>query len=171
MVDITGKKNKQTPVTDPTASGTALDFIAGISQDANGNITPAKKTVATMTGASDSANGAAGLVPAPQMGDEEKYLRGDGTWQEGGGGSGSATVLRCDMGTISSLPATKNFGSVTSDMTVIFSEIGDPTAFESALTVTTATGSVTVSGTMATGGSSTLKLTLSTTIDAAEDEG
>lgn len=32
------------------------------------------------TGATASANGTAGTVPAPTAGDEEKYLKGDGTW-------------------------------------------------------------------------------------------
>lgn len=35
----------------------------------------------TMTGASASASGKAGLVPAPAAGTQGKYLRGDGTWQ------------------------------------------------------------------------------------------
>ena len=34
-----------------------------------------------MTGASASAAGKAGLVPAPAAGGQAKYLRGDGTWQ------------------------------------------------------------------------------------------
>lgn len=34
----------------------------------------------TMTGATSSAAGAAGVVPAPAAGDENKVLRGDGTW-------------------------------------------------------------------------------------------
>jgi hypothetical protein len=38
-------KTKQTPVTDPTASGYTLAFIDSISQDANGEITVTKKTV------------------------------------------------------------------------------------------------------------------------------
>ena len=33
-----------------------------------------------MTGASSSAAGSAGIVPAPAAGDDTKYLRGDGTW-------------------------------------------------------------------------------------------
>lgn len=33
-----------------------------------------------MTGASSSAAGASGLVPAPSVGDQGKYLKGDGTW-------------------------------------------------------------------------------------------
>ncbi len=32
------------------------------------------------TGASSSAAGSTGLVPAPAMGDQNKYLRADGTW-------------------------------------------------------------------------------------------
>lgn len=35
-----------------------------------------------MTGATEEANGAAGLVPAPAAGEQGKYLRGDGTWAE-----------------------------------------------------------------------------------------
>ena len=36
--------------------------------------------IADMTGATSTQNGAHGLVPAPQMGDEKKALLGDGTW-------------------------------------------------------------------------------------------
>lgn len=39
-----------------------------------------------MTGATASAAGAAGVVPAPSAGDEDKFLRADGTWQASGGG-------------------------------------------------------------------------------------
>ena len=35
----------------------------------------------TMTGGTSMAAGKAGLVPAPAAGEQEKYLRGDGTWQ------------------------------------------------------------------------------------------
>lgn len=33
-----------------------------------------------MKGATASADGASGLVPAPTKGNEGKYLKGDGTW-------------------------------------------------------------------------------------------
>lgn len=36
--------------------------------------------VADMTGATATQNGAHGLVPAPQIGDEKKALLGNGTW-------------------------------------------------------------------------------------------
>lgn len=38
-------------------------------------------TYGAMTGASSSAAGSSGLVPAPAAGTQAKYLRGDGTWQ------------------------------------------------------------------------------------------
>lgn len=40
-------KTTQTAVSDPTANGTAVSFIASIQQNANGNITATKKTVQT----------------------------------------------------------------------------------------------------------------------------
>ena len=51
-------KTTQTPVADPTADGTGIEFIDSISQDANGEITPHKKSVQA---ASDSQ---AGLMSA-----------------------------------------------------------------------------------------------------------
>lgn len=50
----------------------------------SGNKTAADLDLATddpMTGATSGDAGAAGLVPAPAAGDQGKYLRGDGTWQ------------------------------------------------------------------------------------------
>ena len=36
--------------------------------------------VGTMVGATDQLDGEAGIVPTPHAGDQNKYLRGDGTW-------------------------------------------------------------------------------------------
>lgn len=44
---ILGRKAKQTPKTDPTASGNATSFIATIEQDEDGVITATKKTIPT----------------------------------------------------------------------------------------------------------------------------
>ena len=33
-----------------------------------------------MVGADSSSDGSAGIVPAPETGDENKFLKGDGTW-------------------------------------------------------------------------------------------
>lgn len=78
---LSGKKSTQSAVSDPTASGTDVEFISGISQNAQGVISPSKKTVRTMGGASSSAAGSTGLVPAPAAGKQAQFLRGDGTWQ------------------------------------------------------------------------------------------
>ena len=40
-----------------------------------------------MTGATGSSNGVAGYVPQPLIADKDKFLKGDGTWAVGGGGS------------------------------------------------------------------------------------
>ena len=73
-------KTPQSAVSDPTASGTSATFIATISQNTNGVITPTKKTVRTFTGSGSSA--ATGLVPAPSTtAGTTKYLREDATWQ------------------------------------------------------------------------------------------
>lgn len=42
-----------------------------------------------MVGASGVSNGVAGLVTQPLIGDENKFLRGDGSWQVTGGGGGT----------------------------------------------------------------------------------
>jgi hypothetical protein len=48
--------------------------------------------IGTFVGSTDSADGKAGLVSKPIAGDEGKFLKGDGTWGEaGGGGGGDAT--------------------------------------------------------------------------------
>lgn len=55
---ISDLKTKQTAVSDPTASGTALSFIDSITQNANGEITPTKKSVTV-----DSTYSASGTNP------------------------------------------------------------------------------------------------------------
>ena len=62
-------KTTQTAVSDPTASGTALAFIDTISQDANGEITVTKKTVANVSASSSGVGGTNGLMTAA---DKEK---------------------------------------------------------------------------------------------------
>lgn len=49
------------------------------------------KTV-EMTGASDSAPGTSGIVPAPGIGSSERFLCSDGTWKVPSGGGGSTPV-------------------------------------------------------------------------------
>ena len=77
---LSGKKNTQAAVSDPAASGTAAAFIASVSQNAQGVITPTKKTVRTFTKSGSSA--ASGLVPAPPAAaGTTKFLCEDATWK------------------------------------------------------------------------------------------
>lgn len=54
---------------------TVATFTADQATNTTANIT-------TMTGATSSVAGSAGLVPAPSAGDEGKALHGDGTWKD-----------------------------------------------------------------------------------------
>ena len=58
----------------------AVITVNGKAPDAGGNV-----TIATMTGASDSAAGKAGLAPAPAAGMQNKFLCADATWKDAGG--------------------------------------------------------------------------------------
>ena len=69
-----------------------------------------------------------------------------------------ADAVTVDFGTVSSLPVTENAAGVTADMVVAAYGLGTPTAFTDDLTVTTGSGTVTLSGSIT--GSSTVKLTL-----------
>ena len=69
-----------------TTSAVSVTYIASVAQAANGKITATKGTVniKTMTGASESAAGATGLVPAPEKmtaGQTVKVLGADGKWK------------------------------------------------------------------------------------------
>lgn len=50
-----------------------LREILDVTQDVAADFVP-------FTGATSIAGGASGFVPAPAAGDDEKFLRGDGTW-------------------------------------------------------------------------------------------
>ena len=82
-IDLSGYKTTQTAVPDPTASGTTLSFIATISQDANGVITPTKssvKVVSTYSGTgTDPINGtgvkaAIDALDVSSVGGSNKYI-------------------------------------------------------------------------------------------------
>lgn len=66
--------------------------IQTFSADQATNVTAAltDTTYSDMGGATSSAAGSAGLVPAPSAGDQDKVLRGDGTW-------GNATAELVEM--------------------------------------------------------------------------
>ena len=73
-VSVTRNLTSGTKVATITINGTATDLYAEKNTDT---------TYTTMVGATSSAAGKAGLVPAPAKGAQTKYLRGDATWQAG----------------------------------------------------------------------------------------
>lgn len=66
----------------PTASSTVLGGVkVGTNLSISSGVLSAKDTTyGVMKGATASADGGSGLVPAPTKGNEGKYLKGDGTW-------------------------------------------------------------------------------------------
>lgn len=52
--------------------------------------------IGIMQGATESAQGRAGLVPAPGAGQDNLFLRGDGTWAPAGGGDGTTVAAAAD---------------------------------------------------------------------------
>ena len=68
-IDLSGYKTVQSAVLDPTASGNSLSFIDSISQNAQGVITPTKKTVYSAAPSTSGVGGQAGLLSAS---DKEK---------------------------------------------------------------------------------------------------
>lgn len=96
LTNVTRTDNKLTvtytdlTTADPTAgaatNAVSVTYIASVAQAANGKITATKGTVniKTMTGASTSAAGTTGLVPAPEKmtsGQTVKVLGADGKWK------------------------------------------------------------------------------------------
>lgn len=67
-VDLSGLQDRQIIVYDANSSKwIPMDLPQAVSNS-------------VMVGATAETAGSAGLVPAPEAGDEEKFLRGDGTW-------------------------------------------------------------------------------------------
>ena len=142
--EFQGKKDLQTAVTDPTASGTDIEFIAGITQNEQGVISPSKKTVRTMTGATSSANGTSGVVPAPLSGEHMKVLTGNGEWETAPG----ARIIQVETtvtNTSGSYTTTVADDRISADMKAISLEIANPYVFNGKITVSCSEGSVTLS--------------------------
>lgn len=76
----TSASNAATSETNAAASATAA---ASSESNAAASAAAAQAAIATdMTGATASAAGTHGLVPAPSAGDNDKFLGGDGTWKD-----------------------------------------------------------------------------------------
>ena len=70
--------------TDGTMTQKAISDALGSKMDSTSYV--------AFTGATSVAGGTAGKVPAPAAGDNDKFLRGDGTWAEVAGGSGGSSA-------------------------------------------------------------------------------
>lgn len=71
--DGNGGQSWQTP-----SGGTVTD----VQEDGTSILSSGIANILTMTGAGSSADGTKGLVPAPAAGDNEKFLKGNGTWDD-----------------------------------------------------------------------------------------
>lgn len=82
-----------------TAAGTLSSQMARKQNNltAGDNITINNDTISAnindFTGATAQEDGEAGLVPAPEAADREKFLKGDGTWATPSGGGGGSSVV------------------------------------------------------------------------------
>lgn len=76
--DSTGQNIASTYVKEITANGRTVTVKRG--NDTTSTFTTQDTTYGNMSGATTSAAGKAGLVPAPETGANNRYLRSDGTW-------------------------------------------------------------------------------------------
>lgn len=77
--DSSGQNIADTYIKALSVNGRTITYIKG--DGATANITTQDTTYSPFSGATASQNGGAGLVPAPSAGENDEYLRGDGTWQ------------------------------------------------------------------------------------------
>ena len=70
-------------------AGIDKDLLDKLGESTEGNLTfnGDEINAAQMTGATAEADGTSGTVTAPKAGDQDKFLRGDGTWAEATGGT------------------------------------------------------------------------------------
>lgn len=77
--DSIGQNIASTYVKELTVNGRTITVKRG--NDTTSTFTTQDTTYGNMSGATTSAAGKAGLVPAPAQGASNRYLRSDGTWQ------------------------------------------------------------------------------------------
>lgn len=83
-------------------------LTAGENININGNIISATDTKYNdFIGATAQAAGSAGLVPAPETTEKDKFLKGDGTWATPSGGGGSANIVELTQAEYDALPSSK----------------------------------------------------------------
>lgn len=119
--------------------------------------------VAPFTGATSSAAGTSGYVPAPAIGDQTKVLTGNGTWQVSPGAK--VVVVNGEMVNGSGFYVETILNNlVTADMKAIYLELGNPAAFLDQIVISTGDGYITITC-QNVSGSSTIKVSLLKVID------
>ena len=111
-------------------------------KDANGDLVQimpaANSSVQAYQGATSNADGVAGLVPAATSANKDKFLRGDGTWAEVSGGSGSKEIKY-----LSTEPDASNTSTLDNE-SIIFAETSSQ---GTAMTPVFTAGNQTIAGT------------------------
>lgn len=98
-------------------SATDTTYSAGTNVNiSSGNVISATDTTySAFTGATGSAAGTSGLVPAPAATDNTKYLRGDGTWQTASYSLPAATTSTLGGVIVGSGLSVQNDGTISAD--------------------------------------------------------
>lgn len=73
-------KDLTTYITGLSVNGKTVTYTRGNGTTGNIQTQDTNTTYSAFKGATSSAAGGSGLVPAPAAGENDKYLRGDGTW-------------------------------------------------------------------------------------------
>lgn len=130
-------ETKANAITGLSVSGKTITYTKG--NGTTGTITTqdTNTTYSNMTGATSSAAGKAGLVPAPASGKQGQYLRGDGTWATPTNTTYSVATTSAN-GLMSSSDKSKLDGIQSG---------ADAVSFSRSLTSGTKIGTITINGT------------------------
>jgi len=100
-------------------------------------------TLGDMTGATANADGATGLVPAPEAGDQGKALFASGTWET------VPILIESPLTNVSNVSGaythTTADSRITADMKCVLLELDNPSAFKAKVIITPGNGEVTLS--------------------------
>ena len=133
--DITGKVDKNQGAGN---SGKVL----GIGND--GYVVPVAFEGNDFTGATASTAGTHGYVIAPSAGDQEKYLKGDGTWDNPPGTKPYTFQLDTVTNTSGSYTHTTSSQYAVASMKPMILEVSDPDVFQDEIVVTFTDGYITL---------------------------
>ena len=101
-------------------------------------------TYTQFTGATSSAEGTAGLVPAPLATSKKKFLCSDGSWSEETGAKLIVRDLDDVTGNGGSYTHTTYIEDVTSDMKAVMIEVSDADVFQGSIDITIVDGAITL---------------------------